>query len=313
VVYPNDDETVSFLARHHQRLGQYYRLITPPWDIVRFTDDKKLTHKIAAKCGMATPATLCPADASELKDLKIRFPVIIKPSVKEPFYSRTRKKAIRVDKPQDLAEEYTRASRFMEPGQNLMVQELIPGGTDVLFSVGCLAREGRLLARVVVRRLRQHPMDFGHATTCAETVNIPALEEAAARILGEIRYHGLAEVEFMLDTRDGRYKLLEINARPWGWHTLAVAAGVDLPYLAYRDALGEKVAAPDFKRGVRWMRLTTDLPTAVVEVLHGRMKISDYFLSLLGKKHDAVFSWTDPLPFFAEIAMMPYLWLKNGF
>ena len=135
----------------------------------------------------------------------------------------------------------------------------------------------------------------------------------AGKILGEIRYHGLSEVEFMLDTADKKYKLLEINARPWGWHTLAIAAGVNLPYLAYLDTLGETVSVKDFTKGVRWFRLTTDIPTVAIEIAKGRMKPGDYFRTLKGKKHEAVLSLTDPLPFFMELVMLPYLWMKRGF
>jgi D-aspartate ligase len=313
VIYPNDDETVSFLARHQPELNKYYRFITPPWGITKFAYDKKLTREAALKCGINVPGTIYPSSVEDLNKTDIRFPVIIKPSIKEPFYSRTKKKAIRVDKPEDLAGEYVKAKEFIDASQTLMVQELIPGGTNNLFSVGSLSRDGELLARVVVKRLRQHPMDFGHATTYAQTVDIPELEETAKRILGEIGFYGLSEVEFMLDTRDGKYKLLEINARPWGWHTLAIAAGVNLPYLSYLDALGEKITVEGFTKGIKWFRLTTDLPTIAVEIIKGRMKPGDYFRSLRGKKTEAVLSFNDPLPFLAEMAMLPYLWKTRGF
>ncbi len=82
-------------------------------------------------------------------------------------------------------------------------------------------------------------MDFGRATTLAETVDIPELEVLGSRFLLAAGYEGLAEVEFMLDTRDNTYKLLEVNPRVWGWHTLAGRAGVDLPFLFYQDVVGE--------------------------------------------------------------------------
>lgn len=47
----------------------------------------------------------------------------------------------------------------------------------------------------------------------------------------------------MRDLRDEVYKLLEVNPRFKGWHSLAIAAGIDLPYLWYRDAIGKPVQA----------------------------------------------------------------------
>ncbi len=313
IIYPNDDETVSFLARHKERLEEYYRISTPRWDSVRYAYDKSLTYSIAEKCGIDIPKTFYPASIEELEQIEMEFPVIIKPSIKEPFYSRTSKKAILVKEKSRLIEEYTKAVKALAPTQILMVQELIPGSTKNLFSVGCLCRDGKILARVMASRLRQHPMDFGHATTFARTVDIPEMGEMARKIIDALNFNGLAEIEFMHDSRDGKYKLIEINARPWGWHTIAIAAGVDIPYLSYLDALGEEVNHNGFIEGVKWMHLVTDIPTSAVEVLKGRMSLSEYFGSLKGKKQYAVWSRHDPMPFFAELALLPYLWIKRGF
>jgi len=313
IIYPNDDEMVSFLARYKERLEEYYRVSTPCWDSVKYAYDKALTYDIAEKCGVDIPKTFYPESTKELEQTEIEFPVIIKPSIKEPFYSRTSKKAILVEDRSLLIEEYTKAVKALAPSQTLMVQEFIPGGTKNLFSVGCLCRDGRLLAKVMACRLRQHPMDFGHATTYARTVDIPEMAEMAGTILSAMDFHGLAEIEFMHDSRDGKYKLIEINARPWGWHTIAIAAGVDLPYLSYLDMLGEEVRQNGFTEGIKWMHLVTDIPTAAIELLKGRMKLAEYFNSLKGKKEFAVWSCEDPMPFIAELVLLPYLWLKRGF
>jgi predicted ATP-grasp superfamily ATP-dependent carboligase len=49
------------------------------------------------------------------------------------------------------------------------------------------------------------------------------------------------------------------------------------------------------------------------EIAKGNMRIGDYIRSLKGKKEFAVFCADDPLPFFSEIAMVPYLYWKRGF
>lgn len=128
-----------------------------------------------------------------------------------------------------------------------------------------------------------------------------------------MNYRGLAEVEFMHDVRDGKYKLLEVNARIWGWHTIAIGAGVNLPYLSYLDILGKEVKQAGFIKGINWIRLATDIPTAIIEILKGRMKIGAYLRSLRGKKQFAVWSFKDPMPFIVELIMLPYLWRKRGF
>ena len=166
LLFPNDDETVRFLARHKLELERSYRVTTPPWEVVRFAYDKRLTYELAEGCGVAIPRTFYPRDVRDVEGLSMEFPVIIKPAVKEPFYHRTRKKAIPANNKSELIKEFTRVAE-LAGGCPLMVQELIPGGAKNLFSVGSLYKNGEFLGRVVARRTRQHPMDFGHATTYA--------------------------------------------------------------------------------------------------------------------------------------------------
>jgi len=312
VIYPVDDETVDFLSRHKHQLEKYYRIPTPIWEITRFASHKKLTYQLAEKFDIAIPHTFYPENIRELENLKIEFPVILKPSIKEPFYSLTKKKAIRVDNCSELISRFKWAKAIYPPVE-LMVQEMIPGGPDNLFSVGSFFKNGQFLGKVVARRIRQHPMDFGHATTYAVTVKIPELEKITRMLLQAIGYYGLSEAEFMLDKRDGQFKLIEINPRTWGWHTLAIRAGVDLPYLLFQDMVGNSIHVDEFVENIKWFHLITDIPTALGEIRRGKLKFSEYFQSLGGRKSDAVWCLNDPLPFVIEILSAPYLWIKRGF
>ena len=66
-------------------------------------------------------------------------------------------------------------------------------------------------------------------------------------------------------------------------------------------------------RDVKWLGLITDIPTVALEISKGRMTLGEYVRSMKGSKRDAVLSINDPLPFFAELLMAPYLWYKRGF
>src|SRR5436189_295152 len=147
---------------------------------------------------------------------------------------------------------------------------------------------GHVVASLAARRTRQWPMDFGRASTYVETIDAPDVERIARRILNALRFDGIVEVEFKRDPRDGALKLLDINPRVWGWHSLGRAAGVDFPYLLWRLLRGEQVDERRGRAGVRWVRALTDLPVSIGEIRAGRMTMREYLASLRGPMEFAI-------------------------
>ena len=128
------------------------------------------------------------------------------------------------------------------------------------------------------------------AATYVESVDLPAVEELSERLLRAIDYYGLVEIEYKLDQRDGLYKLLDINARAWGFHSLGAPAGVDFPYLLFADQMGESTEQCRGKAGIGWLRMITDVPTVLFEMLRGQLDFSSYIRSLRHTQVESVFS-----------------------
>ena len=310
LIYPNDDRTVGVLAKHKKELEEFYRIPVPAWKIVQVAIDKRLTLRLAEQIGIPIPRTFYPGGVDELEHLDIEFPAIIKPAIRHNFYDKTRKKAIRVNDRAQLLQEYRKAADIVDSSE-IMIQEFIAGAADNLYSFGSLYRDGRVLGKIVAHRSRQHPEIFGRVTTHAESLHIPELEEMGKRFLDAMGYQGISEIEFMWDPRDGKYKLIEINARFWAWHSLSIAAGVDFPYLLYLDMLGDGVQVNDFKDGVKWFRLLLDVPISAALVARGKMRIGTYLRSWRGNRSFAVLSLKDPLPFLVEMFMGLYIVKKR--
>ena len=312
VVFATRDETVDALSRARSRLSERLRVPVPPWETFRHAWDKRSTYELGAELGIPVPRTWYPASLAELEAIEAELPLVIKPAVKPRFFEATKAKAWTGRTREELRERFA-AAQTAAGGDPIMVQELIPGSGERQFAFCTFFKEGRAAATMVVRRLRQHPHDFGRASTYVETVELPALEALGERFLRRIDYYGLAELEFKLDTRDHEYKLLDFNARTWGYHSLGQRAGVDFPYLLFCDQLGLDWQPSRAVAGVRWMRLVTDLPTALVDIRGGRLEASAYLRSVRAHDVDAVFSRDDPKPALAELALIPYLYLKRGF
>jgi predicted ATP-grasp superfamily ATP-dependent carboligase len=295
-LFASADETAALVGRNHAALAARYRLTTPPWETVQFAHDKRLTYRFAEETGVAEPPrTWYPRDAAEVAALDCPFPVALKPAVKEGLNRLTAAKAWRVESRDELVARYADACTLVSPDV-LMVQEIVDGGGESQLSYAALCADGVPLASVVARRTRQYPMDFGRASTHVETVEDPEVERHAVALLARLRFDGVVEVEFKRDPRDGRLKLLDVNPRVWGWHTLCGRAGVDFPYLMWRHANGEAVPETTALAGVRWVRMSTDLPTVLKEIRRGRLSIREYLRSLRPPRESAIFAWDDPLP-----------------
>jgi predicted ATP-grasp superfamily ATP-dependent carboligase len=196
---------------------------------------------------------------------------------------------------ESLLDRFDEASAMVGP-ENLMVQEIIPGGGEAQFSYAALCAEGRSLASVVARRTRQFPIDFGQFSTFVETVEEPEIIEPAERLLTAMRFTGLVEIEFKRDVRSGELKVLDINPRVWGWHTLCGRAGVDFPYLLWLLVNDKAVPAVRGRFGERWVHTSADVPAAIQEIRSGRLSLRSYLRSLCGPVESAIFAWDDPAP-----------------
>ena len=312
VLFPTRDETVAALSRHRDVLSEHFRVPTPEWDVVRWAWDKRNTYRLAAELAIPTPQTWYPDDVADLEAIDGEPPFVIKPAIKEHFLHATRDKAWRADSRDELVRLFVRAGEIVGPGE-VMVQELVPGDGRDQFAYCAFFRGGRAVGKMVARRGRQHPPEFGRSSTFVETTDVPELEAPSERFLRAIGYYGLVELEYKRDARDGRFKLLDVNARTWGYHSLGPRSGVDFPAMLFADQLGRPVDDARARGGVRWVRLTTDLPTAAVMLAQGKLDLRSYIRSLRGVDVDGVFSGADPLPGLAELALIPYLALKRGF
>jgi len=312
VLYPTRDETVAAFSRYRALLSEQFRVPTPDWTTMQWVWDKRNTYRMAGELGIPTPRTWYLSRVEELEGIPVDAPLAIKPAIKEHFVYATKAKAWRANTKAELRQLFDRAAGHVGAGE-VMVQDLIPGGGEQQFAYCAFFKNGRAMASMVVRRRRQHPPEFGRASTFVEAIELPILETLSERFLRAINYYGLVELEYKLDPRDGQYKLLDVNGRTWGYHTLGSGAGVDFPHLLFADQMGEAIEPRRGRAGVSWIRIVTDLPTGIVEMLGRRLDWREYVRSLRDCQIEAVFNREDPLPGLMELFLIPYLSVKRGF
>jgi predicted ATP-grasp superfamily ATP-dependent carboligase len=307
VVFAVNDDYVEALATHHAALSAIYHLATPPLEVTRFALDKRLTYRTAGELGIGAPWTLPGSELTESRLADLPYPLILKPAVNHHFFPQTNLKALAVAGPDDLGKRVAQMAKYI-PLDEILVQERIPGGGENQFSFCALCREGKVLATLVAQRRRQYPVEFGNASSFVETVEQPIVAADGRRFLERIGFDGIVEVEFKFDPRDKRYKILDVNPRPWGWHTLGNAAGIEFVYRLWCQKVGAEPPPAATRRSAAWLREITD-PLSIAKSANRGAEVKKLFKAVATRRMTlAAFSLRDPVPFFAELV----LWASRG-
>jgi predicted ATP-grasp superfamily ATP-dependent carboligase len=303
MLIPAQDDTVELVTRNREQLSKVFQLVTQDWEVMCWAHDKRMTYRMAAELGIPHPHTSYPGSQAELEALEVTFPAIIKPAISIHFQHELRLKAIPVNDREELLKHFRSTSGIIGV-EEIMVQEIIPGNGRSQFSIATYCKNGEILLSMTARRTRQYPIDYGLGSSFVEALEVPDLLAYAEKLLRHMRVTGMVEVEFKQDPRDQQYKLLDINVRPWGWHTLCIASGLDFPYIQYQDVV-EKTLPLSRKvhYGRQWVRLLTDVPAGLQEIRAGISSPGSYLRSLIGKNVFSVFDWRDPLPAIGDFAV----------
>jgi predicted ATP-grasp superfamily ATP-dependent carboligase len=294
------DEWVLAMNAHRERLEQFFLFPFADDATVRRILDKSELYREAAALGVPIPRSLDARETSTEEILaQIGVPSILKPAAKRPFYD-----AFGVNLFTPKTEDEFRQRLDEGASFGMIAQEILPATANDYVTVAvALAPDGSLLGSFAGQRLEIYPAGFG--TTClAQAIAEPELEAHAISVLQRLGYYGIAEVEFLRDPRDGEFKLLDINTRPWKWVGLPIASGVELPWLVYATRLGLTVEPSSRHDDLIWVSVKDYIPLrARGDAMQPGDPIGkERWLALISGKIgegiiDAIYDPADPEPF----------------
>ncbi|MEJ2542271.1 MAG: hypothetical protein P8188_20285 [Gemmatimonadota bacterium] len=301
VLIPTSDAYALALARMPESVRDRWPVVAARAEAVEIMVDKALFAEVLRVLDVPHPLTRPIANAREMAALdQSRLDgCFLKPTDSQPFFARFGVKAARAATGAEAAEW---ASRVEDLDIGLLVQEYVPGPADLHYYVeGFFTGDDATSAWFARRRLRIYPPDFGNST---RMVSVP-LEEVAparedlARLLAHLNFRGIFSAEFKRDPRDGEFKLLEVNARPWWYVEFAVRCGVDVVNWGYRDALGLPLGdPPSYDVGRRCIYPYYDFHA--VREMSGLMSAVLNVRSWIGA-WQPIFRWEDPAPALHEV------------
>ncbi len=269
VLFMLHDFAVMLASRHSQRLSQHYVGDFLEQQLMEVCNRHDRTYAAASAAGVNAPKTALWTGAPAEQLERIPTPCVVKPVSKylahgdsvlvEPFMRKFGVKAFEAHSSSELRRALDRCGEAKIP---VVVQEHVPGRITDLVTVVLHVAGGRVSVHFAGRKIRQTPARCGTCTCGESCANADEAVELATHLLTSIGYHGIAEVEFKRDRRDGRLKLIELNPRATVFCSIAAASGVNLPLTAYEYLANGSVGATaelEDKTVVRWMDPYRDL------------------------------------------------------
>jgi len=304
VVYPCHDQCVAIISSNRQQLDDWYHVVMADADVMEAMMNKERFYALAKACGVPCPQTLLLENRADTEKAarELCFPCVVKPVRRSRRWDEnTMAKAFRVSTADELLELYDRVGNWAPA---LMAQQWIEGADADLYSCNCYFNSrSELIASFVAKKLRQWPPRTGSSCLGEECRN-DTVHRDAVRLFESVGYIGLGYIEMKRDARSGKHYVIEANVgRPTGRSAIAEAGGVDILYAMYCDALARPLPSNLEQQylGVKWIDLRHDIQSALHYYRSGELTAADWYRSLRGRKAFAVFSWSDPLPFWADL------------
>ncbi|MDF0725701.1 hypothetical protein PY093_03110 [Cytobacillus sp. S13-E01] len=251
VLFPSNDEWVFAVSRHRERLSEYYHFPFSELEIIDQILNKKHLYKKAEELNIPIPKTWYPEEWESKEELTeaLPYPCIVKPVEQRSFYDAFGVKVFEIENKEKLLTTLSKVA-----GHGVVIQEIIGESLSDFFSLcSYVGINGSVKGAFVGQKIEQYPISFG--TGCLVISKyIESIVKDGSEILEILSYQGISESEFIFDSRDHTYKLLDINTRTWKWIDLPIKAGINLPLMAYSEAIGEDVETKTTQRDdVKWV------------------------------------------------------------
>jgi predicted ATP-grasp superfamily ATP-dependent carboligase len=260
--------------------------------------------KISQVIGVDYPLYETYSELSECKTTNLEFPVITKGNNGLSFYKKTKSKVVLSNSLEELENNLKNLDGKI-PIKDTFTQEMLPFSEEhKTISFTCFSVKGEIKAHWIGMKLREHPLRFGTATL-AESIEKIELLLPSKKLIQTLQFTGICEIEYLLDIRDNKYKLIEINARSWLWVGLAKACGVNYAKLAY-DYVNciEIQEIKSYQTGIVWFNPITNIFFGIKGIFLGRVKLKSIFENLPKKKINALFQKGDRRPGFMYLILL---------
>jgi len=295
VLIPTDDAGAIFLAEHGDALRPQFLFPRPPSHLPRLLAGKYSMFQMCDDLGIPCPLSVIPESQTAAMDFAAiaGFPLVAK--LASPWTSGGLRSTSIIRDTQSLEEIYTDCSRA---SVGLMLQEFIPGGSghDWFFHGYCDGNSACRPAFTGVKE-RSYPAHAGLTSLGRSTPNC-RLRDQVVRLLAEISYRGIVDIDIRWDARDDQYKLLDFNPRLGAQFRLFNdSAGLDVVRAQYLDLTGQTLLDGQQVSERRYLVENYDPIAALSYWRAGELSLRSWVASVSGVSETAWFARDDLRPF----------------
>ncbi len=298
-----DDASAMFVADHSETLRDAFRFPRQPDGLVRALADKRRMRRLCVEHAIPAPLAAFPRSSEEAlaQAESLVFPVVVKRVDASRASGSSIPNVLIAPDRERLLEAYTLLAS--PSASNVMLEEYIPAEPEAnwMFN-GYFDSDSRSRASFTGVKLRQAPPRAG-ATTLGVCKANRELVEATERLMAAVGYRGILDVDYRLDRRDGRYKLLDVNPRIGSsFRLFAAGDGCDVLRVMYLDLTGQQLPsrAPQ-QEGRRWIVEPQDLRSAWWHVRRRELTLSGWLRTVRHVDETAWWAGDDPRPLLALV------------
>ena len=267
LLFPTNDHWAMAVSKNKEELSSLFYVMTPDYECIEKVIDKQKFYQLAAKKSFNVPKTYKTSGIFKRTE-QITFPIVAKPlsrrvSSNDPMQKENQKLFDRLRLTR--IEDEIKLESFLadcSAESHFLFQEEIQGGADRMYTVGIYAdKNSDVLSVFTGRKVRGENPLYGDCIVGQVEQMQSELIQETRRLVKELEYTGVAEVEYKKDARDDKFRLIEVNPRSWSWIGITPYCDVNLPLIAYEDMIKEKknYAISRKKTGsIKWMRVISD-------------------------------------------------------
>ncbi|WP_459129444.1 carboxylate--amine ligase [Guggenheimella bovis] len=299
VLFPGADPYVEVIEANRDKLDPYYLFPKNEIGLVPALMNKDELKKCAEFAEVLIPETLhTTGDYLERVEEEIGFPCLVKPTDSPLFVKTFRKKLFQVE---NLEELKARVKEANDKGLEVIIQRIIPGFDDHMVTFDAYVNnEGKVTHWLTCQKLRQYPIHFGASVFTRQTY-IEELPPIGIKFFEKVGFKGYAEIEFKYDETRNAFYLIEVNVRTTSLNCLVEKAGLNMPYILYRDMIGDPVEPKNITEETELtFRYWFEDRLAIKEYIKaGDLTEEEVKESLKRKIVPAVWDKDDPMPGFS--------------